>query len=152
MVVGESGGKCRLNRSKIASSPNQGDIHAIRMQCFEPPQAPPNCENLGVFQEGHQQVLVIPCQGRERGWPFAACKSFDDMLRAMTPVDIIAQEYRYSMIERPDLHIGTDVVGYFPEQVVTAMNIAYAVYPSPIRDTTHSRDSGGLRFPKRFQE
>jgi hypothetical protein len=95
---------------------------------------------------------VIPCQGSDRGGPFAARKLFDDTPGAMTTVDIIAQEYRHNMIERPSLHIGINVLGHFPEQVVTAMNIAQAIYPGAIWDMTHSRDSLGLRFPKRFQE
>ena len=99
MVFGKLGRECRLNCSKIAPSHGQADIHPIGMEGFEPTQASPDCENPGVFQEGHQKVLVIACQGNDGGRPFAARKLLDDAPRAKTAVDIIAQKYRHGMIE-----------------------------------------------------
>ena len=90
---------------------------------------------------------MIACQGDHGGWPFAACKSFDHAPGAMAAIHVIAQENRHDMVERPRFHIGLDALGQFPEQVVTTMNIANAVHPSPIRDTTRSRNRG-RRFPK----
>ena len=71
MAFGENGRECSLNCSKIASSHGQADIHPIGMQSFEPAQASPGFEDPFVFQEGHQKVLVIACQGNNGGWPFA---------------------------------------------------------------------------------
>ena len=151
MAFGKTGRECRLNRSEIASSHGQADIHPIGMQGFEPAQVAPGCEDRCVFQEGHQKVLVIACQGNDGSWPFATCKSFDHALGAKTAVDIVAEENRHGMVERGSFHIGTDALGHFPEQVVTTMDIAHAVYPGPIRDTTRDRNRG-RRFPKRLQE
>ena len=94
---------------------------------------------------------MIACQGNDGGRPFAARKSLDHAHGAKTAVDIIAQEYRHGMVERPSFHIGLDALGHLPEQVVTTVNIAHAVYPSPIRDTTRSRNRG-RHFPKRLEE
>src|SRR5215831_6062750 len=104
-----------LKSPKIAPSHGEADIHPIRMQRFKPTEASPHRENLGVFQEGHQQVLVITRQSNDRGRPFAACKLLDHLLGAKTAVDIIAQEYRYSMIKRPGIHICAEVLGHFTE-------------------------------------
>ena len=70
------------------------------------------------------------------------CKSFDHAHGARTAIDVIAQENRHGMVERPSFHIGLDALGHLPEQVVTAMNIAHAVHPSPIRDTTRQSQPG----------
>jgi hypothetical protein len=151
MAFGEMGRECRLNCSEIASSHGQADIHPIGMQGFEPAQPSPGFEDRFVFQEGHQKVLVIACQGDDASRPFATRKLLDHAHGTKTPVDIVAQENRHGMVERPSLHIGPDALGHLPEQVVTSMNIAHAVYPSSIRDTTRSRNRG-RRFPKRLQE
>ena len=142
MAFGETGRECRLNCSKIASSHGQADIHPIGMQGFEPTQASPGFEDPFVFQEGHQKVLVIACQGNHGGWPFATRKSFDHAHGAKTAVDIVAQKNRHGMVERGSFHIGLDALGHLPQQVVTTMNIAHAVYPRPIRDTTRQSQPG----------
>ena len=146
MAFGETGRECRLNCSEIASSHGRADIHPIGMQGFEPTQASPGFEDPFVFQEGHQKVLVIACQGDHGGWPFATCKSFDHAHGAKTAIHIIAQENRHGMVERPSFHIGLDALGHLAEQIVTTMNIAHAVHPRPIRDTTRGRNRG-RRFP-----
>ena len=69
-------------------------------------------------------------------------KSFDHVPGAMAAIHVIAQENRHRMVERPRFHIGLDALGQFPEQVVTTMNIANAIHPSPIRDTTGSLNRG----------
>ena len=74
------------------------------------------------------------------------CKSLDHVHRATAAIDIIAQENRHRLIERPSFHIGLDALGHLLEQVVTAMNIAHAVDPSPIRDTTRNRKRGWRRL------
>ena len=94
---------------------------------------------------------MIACQGDHGGWPFATCKSFDHAHGAKTAIDVIAQENRHGMVERSSFHIGLDALGHLPEQVVTTVNIAHAVHPSSIRDTTRSRDRG-RRFPKCLEE
>ena len=142
MTFGEAGRECRLNCFEIASGHGRADIHPIGMQGFEPAEASPGFEDPFVFQEGHQKVLVIACQGDDGGWPFATCKSFDHAHGARTAIDVIAQENRHRMVERPSFHIGLDALGHLREQVVTAMNIANAIHPSPIRHTTRSRNSG----------
>ena len=151
MAFGETGHERRLNCFEIASSHGQADIHPIGMQGFKPAEASPDFEDPFVFQEGHQKVLVIACQGDHGGWPFATCKSFDHVHGAMTAIHVIAQKNRHGMVERPRFHIGLDALGHLPEQVVTTMNIAHAVHPSPIRDTTRSRNRW-RRFPKRLVE
>ena len=84
---------------------------------------------------------MIASQGDHGGWPFATCKSFDHAHGARTAIHVIAEENRHGMVERSSFHIGIDALGHLPEQVVTAMNIANAIHPSPIRDTTRNRRS-----------
>src|SRR5262249_37488118 len=98
MVFGELSRECRLNFTEIASAHVEADIHPIGMQSFEPAETSPDLKDRRVFQEGHQQVLVIACQCGDWGRPFAACKLLDHALGAKTAVDIIAQENRHGMI------------------------------------------------------
>ena len=85
---------------------------------------------------------MIADQGGDGGWPFAACQSFDYVPGAMAAIHVVAQEDRHHMVKRPRFHIGLDALGQFPEQVVTTMNIANAIHPTPIRDTTGSLNRG----------
>src|SRR5262249_18801535 len=62
------------------------------------------------------------------------------------------EENRHGMVKRPSFHIGPDALGHLPQQVVTTMNIAHAVYPSSIRDATRSRRNRRRCFLKRIQE
>src|SRR5215813_7421747 len=100
MVFGELSRKCRLNFTEIPYGYGVADIHPIGMQSFEPTETSPELKDCCIFQEGHQQVLVIACQCGDRGWPFAARKLLDHAPGAKTAVDIIAQENRHGMIER----------------------------------------------------
>src|SRR5262245_47539213 len=104
MVFRETGYKCRLNASEIASGYSQANIHVIGMQGLEAAQAPPDFEDLFIFEEGHQKVLMIACQRDHRGWPFATCKSFDNTHRAKTAIHVIAEKNRHGMIGRPRFH------------------------------------------------
>ena len=151
MAFGKAGRERRLNCSEIASSHGRADIHAIGMQGLEPAEASPGFEDPFILQESHQKVLVIACQGDHGGWPFATRKSFDHAHGAKTAIHVIAEENRHGMVERPSFHIGLDALGHLPEQVVTTMNIAHAVHPSPVWDTTRNRNRG-RRFPKRLED
>ena len=79
-----------------------------------------------------------------------ARKSLDHVHRARAAVDIVAQKNRHGMFEGPSFHIVLDALGHILEQVVTTMNIAHAINPSPIRDTTRGRNRG--RFSKCLQQ
>ena len=83
---------------------------------------------------------MIARQGDDRGWPFVGCKSLEHALRVITAVDIVAQENRHRMIERPTFEIRLDTPSHVPEQVVTTMYIADAVNACPIGYSTCSRN------------
>ena len=78
-------------------------------------------------------------------------KSFDHAHGAKTAIHVIAQENRHDMVERLTFHIGLDALGHLTEQIVTTMNIAHAVHPRPIWDTTRGRNRG-RRFPTRLDK
>src|SRR6516165_3538972 len=128
MLLGKTGRECRLNFRKIAPRHGWTDIHSIRMESLESTLAAPERKKPSIAEEGHQKVLVIACQGDDGGRPFTTCKSLDHAYRARTAIDVIAQENRHGMIEGPRLHVGFNAPGHFPEQIVTAMNIADAIH------------------------
>ena len=151
MAFGKSGRECSLNCSKIASRHGQANIHAIGMQGFEPTETSPGIEDPIVFQEAHQKILVIACQGDHRGWPCATRQPFDHAHGAETAIHVVTQKDCHGMVERPKFHIGLDALGHLLEQFVTTMDIAHAVHPSPIRDTTRNRNRGRC-FPKHLEK
>src|SRR5215204_1038737 len=139
MAFRETGCKCPLNPSEIPPGHSQADIHAVGMERLEAAQALPRSEDAFVFEEGHEKVLVIAGQRDDGGWPFATRKSFDHLHGAKTTVDVVAQENRRNLVERLTLHISFDSLGHLLEQVVTTMNVAHAIHPNPIRDSTRNR-------------
>src|SRR5215468_9608906 len=75
-----------LNCSKITLGHSGADIHPIGMQCLEPTQVPPGLDDPFVFEEGHQKVLVIACQGDHGGRPLTTRKLLHDPHGSKTAV------------------------------------------------------------------
>src|SRR5262245_7986019 len=100
MVVREYSGETSLNCAKIAPCYGQADIHPIRMESFEPPEASPGCEDPFIFQESQQQVFVIACKRDHGAWPFTPRKSFYHTHRTKAAVYVITQENRHRMLTR----------------------------------------------------
>src|SRR4029077_12756807 len=101
-----------LNCFEITSNDGRCDIHPIGMEGLEPAQAPPGFKNSFVLQKGDEKVLVITCQGNHWSWPFAARKLVDHFFGATTTIDVVAQENRHEVVERPSLQIGLDTLGH----------------------------------------
>jgi len=132
MVFGETVSKCRLDVLKIAPRHGWPDIHPVGMERLQPALASPEVKEAGVFEKRGEKLLVITRQSNDGGRPVAARKSLDDTFRIRTAIDVIAQENRHRMLERPRFQIGRDALGHLPEQIVTTMNIADAVDDRPI--------------------
>ena len=148
---GKRGRECRLNCSEIASGHGQADIHPVGMQGFEPAEAPPSFEDPFVFQECHQKILVIACQGDHRGWPFATCKSFDHAHGAKTAIHVVAQKNRHGIVERLSFHIGLDALGHFAG--ASRHDHEYRPRNTPESHPAHDAWSQPRwRFRKRLQE
>src|SRR5262245_37588384 len=100
MVFREYSGEVSLNCAKIAPAHGQADIHPVGMESFEPPETPPGCENLFIFQESQQQVFVIARYLDHGAWPDTPGKSFYHAQRTKAAVHVITQENRHRMVTR----------------------------------------------------
>src|SRR5262245_5385386 len=122
------------------------------MQGLEATQVPPGFDDPGVFEERHQKVLVIACQGDNGGWPLATRKLLYDPHGAKTAVDIVAQKHGHGLLEGGKFEISFDVLGHLPQQVVTTVDVADTVDPHAIRDPTLNRSRSRRFFSEPLQE